>query len=263
MTTREERTGFDEVSRDWTTLGAQDPLWAVHVNPDKRGGRWGIEEFLELGRGDVAAARERLARLGLPTTWDRVLDFGCGAGRLTQALAEHATEVVGVDVAEPMLATARELDRSGGRCRFVLNEAPDLSQFPTGSMDLVFSERVLQHLPAPVLEGYVGEFLRVLRPGGLALLHCTTRPLATAKGMIWRFVPQRLVGWGQRRVLGYPAPMRMTAVPEARMRQLVAAHGGAVVDTVAVDEPASHWHAARYVIRKDGGQRDDASPPRP
>lgn len=250
---------FDQVREDWTVLGAQDPLWAVHVAADKRGGRWDVEEFLDLGRTDVAAARERLARLGLPTTWDRVLDFGCGAGRLTQALAEHAREVVGVDVSEPMLARARELDRSGGKCTFVHTDTPDLAVLPAGHVDLVYSERVLQHLPAAVVDRYLAEFLRVLRPGGLALLHCTTRPLWTAKGVIWRFAPQRLVGWGQQRLLGYPAPMRMTAVPEARVRRVVAAHGGEVVDAVAVEERASHWHAARYVIRKLGAAPGDAT----
>jgi SAM-dependent methyltransferase len=241
---------FDQVRRDWTRLGETDPLWAVHVAPDKRGGRWDVDQFLDLGRQDVAVAREWLARLGLPVTWKRVLDFGCGAGRLSQALAEHADEVVGVDVSEPMLETAARLDRTGGKCRFVHNAVPDLSRFPDGGFDLVYSELVLQHLPLDAIEGYLAEFMRVLGPGGVAVLQCTTRPLWTLKGALWRFAPFRVVAWGQRVVLRYPAPMRMTALAPDRLRRVVAEHGGEVADSVTEDQPLTHWQSTRYVVRK-------------
>lgn len=241
---------FEQVRADWTRLGAEDPLWAVLVAEDKRGGRWDVEEFLELGRRDVARSRDELARLGLPTAWNRVLDFGCGAGRLSQALAEHAQEVIGLDISAPMLETARALDRSGGRCSFVLSEDADLRAFDDARFDLVYTERVLQHLPRPVLETYLGEFVRVLAPGGVAVLHCTTRSMWTTRGLVWRFAPGPLVRWAQRRLLRYPAPMRMTALPEARMRALIGAAGGQVVHTVPVVEPETHWEARRYVVRK-------------
>lgn len=242
---------FEQVRADWNRLGAEDPLWAVLVADGKRGGGWDVDEFLALGRRDVAAARAWLARLGLPTRWERVLDFGCGAGRLTQALAEHADEVIGLDVSAPMLDTARSLDRTG-RCRFVLSDAPDLRGIASRSVDLVFTERVLQHLPGPVLEGYLAEFVRVLRPGGIAVLHCTTRPLWTLRGAVWRFVPLPVVGWLQRRVLGYPAPMRMTGLAPERLTALVTAAGAEVVDSVPVDEPETHWAARRYAVRRLG-----------
>jgi ubiquinone/menaquinone biosynthesis C-methylase UbiE len=240
-------SSFDGVRRDWIRLGERDPLWAVHVVADKRGGRWDVEEFLATGRATVAAA---MARLEAPPRFGRVLDFGCGAGRLTQALADYADEVVGVDVAPPMLEVARRIDRSGGRCRFVLNEAPDLSAFEDGGFDLVYSELVLQHLPARVIDGYLAEFMRVLRPGGLAVLQCLTSPLWTVKGAIWRLVPGWLVRLGQRVVLRYPAPMRMTAVRPRRLRSVISAHGGAVLDSATHDDLAAHWRSTRYVIRR-------------
>jgi SAM-dependent methyltransferase len=242
---------FEQVRADWTRLGAEDPLWAVLVEDGKRGGGWDVDEFLALGRVDVDRARRTLADLGLPTRWNRVLDFGCGAGRLSQALAEHADQVVGLDVSPPMLETARRLDRTDGRCAFVLSEDADLRAFPDGSFDLVFTERVLQHLPREVLERYLAEFLRVLRPGGVAYLHVPTRPLWTFRGLIWRVAPGPLVRWAQRTLLGYPAPMRMTGVPEDRLAALVTASGGTVLASTDVHEPETHWHARRYVVAKD------------
>jgi ubiquinone/menaquinone biosynthesis C-methylase UbiE len=241
---------FEQVRADWTRLGAEDPLWAVLVADDKRGGRWDAEEFLEMGRQDVARSREELSRLGLQTRWSRVLDFGCGAGRLSQALAEHAGAVVGLDVSAPMLDAARALDRSSGRCSFVLSEDADLRAFPDGSFDLVYTERVLQHLPRPVLETYLAEFVRVLAPGGVAMLHCTTRPMWTARGMVWRWAPNPLIRWAQRTLLSYPAPMRMTALPESRLHAVVSAAGAQVVHSEPVQERETHWEARRYVVRK-------------
>src|SRR5947199_285592 len=86
--------------------------------------------------------------------------------------------------------------------------------------------------------------------GTLAYLHVPTRPLWTFRGVVWRCAPGPLVRWAQRTLLGYPAPMRMTGVPEDRLAALVAAAGGAVVASVDVDEPETHWHARRYVVRR-------------
>lgn len=241
---------LEEVKRSWTRLGEQDPLWAVLVEPGKRKGGWNIDEFFAVGERDVAGARSWLERLGLPTEWERVLDFGCGAGRLSQALAKSAGEVVGVDVSGSMLETARRFDRSGGRCKFVLNDAPDLRIFPDADFDFVFSQLVLQHLPADVIFAYLGEFMRVLRPGGLAVLQCTTRPLSTLKGAIWRVAPYRLVALGQRVVLRYPAPMRMTAIAPDHFCRVIEEHGGQVVDARAIDDRATHWRSTHYVVRR-------------
>jgi SAM-dependent methyltransferase len=239
---------FDGVRRDWVRLGEEDPLWAVYVAADKRGGRWDPSQFLETGRADVAASAAWLTEVGVGPRWGRVLDFGCGAGRLSQALAEHADEVVGVDVSPPMLEMARELD-TADRCTFVLNESQDLSQFADGTFDLVYSELVLQHLPATVIDGYLAEFVRVLAPTGVALLQCTTRPLWTFKGTVWRLAPGWLVRLAQRKFLGYPAPMRMTKYAPERLRSVVATAGGSVLATRTVDDRSTHWRSTRFVIR--------------
>ena len=242
--------GLDGVRRDWTRLGAEDPLWAVMLLPGKRGGGWDVDEFLATGRADVDHSVGWLERLGLPTRFSRVLDFGCGVGRLSQALARHADEVVGVDIAPTMLDTARALDSSGGVCRFVLNAAPDLRQFPDGHVDLVYCVLVLQHQPRPEIDRYLAEFMRVLRPGGVAVLQLLTAPLRTVKGVAWRILPFPVIAWAQRRLLRYPAPMRMTRVPERELAAVLAAGGGEIVDRQPDPTYTEDWLATRYVVRR-------------
>ena len=52
----------------------------------------------------------QLEDLGVTVSRGRALDFGCGAGRLTRALAARFESVVGVDVADAMLDKARALN---------------------------------------------------------------------------------------------------------------------------------------------------------
>src|SRR4029450_1971208 len=104
----------------------EDPLWAVYVAPGTKGGKWDVDAFFALGREEVDGVFAEFQRLGLSPGRQRALDFGCGVGRLSQALAEHVDEVIGIDISPTMLEKARELDRSGGRCPLVRKAASDL-----------------------------------------------------------------------------------------------------------------------------------------
>ncbi len=241
---------LDDTRRDWTTLGAADALWAVLSLPGKRDGAWDLDQFLATGRADIDASIAWLEQLGLPTRWERALDFGCGVGRLSQALARHADEVIGVDISPPMLEVARSIDRSGGACRYLLNDGADLSQLPDAHFDLVYCVLVLQHLPRPVIDGYLAEFLRVLQPGGTAVVQVPTKALWTVKGVVWRVVPFRLVAWAQRRLLGYPAPMRMTAVSDAAIARAMTRHGGVVAGRILDPTYTEDWLNTRYALRR-------------
>jgi SAM-dependent methyltransferase len=154
---------------NWEAFGKQDPLWAILTLPGKRLGRWDVREFFETGVVEVDELMRRLETIGHPGRRERALDFGCGVGRVTQALAGHFAEVVGVDIARSMLARARRLNGLGSRCRYMHNDQQDLRAFPDGHFDLVYTAYVLQHMPPEYARGYVSEFIRVLRSDGVAV----------------------------------------------------------------------------------------------
>lgn len=242
--------GLEQVRRDWTRLGSTEPLWAVCVDPRKRDGGWDDDEFLASGRADIDPAVARLEELGIRPTGGRVLDFGCGAGRLSNALAAHFDEVVGVDISAPMLAEARRLERGGGRISFLLNDTPDLSAFDDDSFDLVYTDLVLQHLPPDLARGYLTEFARVVRPGGAMVIGMPARERRTVKGALFRYAPRWALRFGQRFLLRYPAPMRMHTLAPDRLRALLAAHGARVA---ASDEywGGDHWVHLRHFVSLD------------
>lgn len=157
---------FEQLTRHWDRFGATDPLWAILTDPARKGGRWSPDAFFATGRVEIAAVVARAQRFALPRQWDRALDFGCGVGRLTQALADQARHVIGVDVAPSMIEQARHFNRHGTRCHYEVNSQPDLRRWPDASFDIIYTGRVLQHMEPRYAQAYLREFLRLLRPGG-------------------------------------------------------------------------------------------------
>jgi SAM-dependent methyltransferase len=159
----------------WEDAAQNDPLDAILSDPSRRGRQWDMASFFETGRREISLLLYQLRRLGHPLAGGRALDFGCGVGRLTQALAPSFGEVVGLDVSPTMIALAERLNRFPEIVRYVRNAAPLLSAFPDGHFDFVYSDIVLQHLDPPEARAYVAEFIRVLRPGGLAVFQLPSR----------------------------------------------------------------------------------------
>jgi len=220
--------------QDWERLAAEDPLWAVLTDPARRGRRWRVEDFLATGEAEIAAVLEDAAAFGLPARRGSALDFGCGAGRLTRALSVRFGQAVGVDISEEMIRVAGEINADRQNCRFVVNVAPDLRLFDSGSFDLVYSSIVLQHLPGRELAlAYVRELVRVLADDGVLVFQVPQRLPALRRLQLSRrlYAAARLLGVPERTLLGRTplTPMRMLALPEGHVRAAVAAAGGTVL----------------------------------
>jgi SAM-dependent methyltransferase len=237
------------IGRAWGRLADADPLWAICVDPEGRNGGWDPAAFFAKGAEEIERTLSRAGELGLPVSGRRALDFGCGAGRLTRPLAARFDLAVGVDISREMLDLAERDNPVAGRCLFVRNAEPDLAVFPPGDFDLVYSSIVLQHLTPGLIRSYLTEFARVVRPGGALIVHLPVRPRRTPRGLCYRLLPPPVLGLVQRRLLSYPAPMRMHGLPEREVRALLAAHD---VDVLAADPVSYHpdWRELRYFCRR-------------
>jgi SAM-dependent methyltransferase len=138
---------LDALQKHWETFARQDPMWAILTDPGKQGRAWNEAEFYATGVGQILDMLSWV-RWVLPLAkFDRAIDFGCGIGRLTQALADHAGHVTGVDIAPTMIEIARR-NNAKPNCEFVCNERPDLSLFADASLDFIYTSITLQHRPA-------------------------------------------------------------------------------------------------------------------
>jgi ubiquinone/menaquinone biosynthesis C-methylase UbiE len=192
---------WDHLRATWAELGSKDPLWAVVTRADKRGGKWGVEEFLQTGERDVARYHELLRRTaGGPSQFDQVLDFGCGVGRLSLAWSRRARHVTGVDISPGMIQKGRQLAGATSNVELRLNDASDLHCFEDGRFDLVFSHICLQHIPWPITAKYLAEFARVCRTGGWVAFQLPSRPFRKFSGAAVRQKVMNLLPSGLTRL---------------------------------------------------------------
>jgi ubiquinone/menaquinone biosynthesis C-methylase UbiE len=110
-----------------------------------------------------AQLKARLARARAPKQVRSVLDFGCGIGNVSRALAAEFPEsgIVGTDPSSESLVTARE--RSPG-LRFELSTT--VLPFEDGTFDMAVAACVFHHIPPAERAHWMRELARVLRPGG-------------------------------------------------------------------------------------------------
>jgi 2-polyprenyl-6-hydroxyphenyl methylase/3-demethylubiquinone-9 3-methyltransferase len=158
---------YDELGERWYTA-QDDPVALLRAEARLRN-PWICERIRQV-LGDRACA---------------VLDVGCGAGFLSNALAEDGHEVTGLDASSESLAVAARHDRTG-RVRYELGDALALP-YRAGSFDVVCAMDFLEHVEEPA--AVVSEIARVLAPGGLFFFHTFNRSwlswLIVIKGVEW------------------------------------------------------------------------------
>ncbi|MGH9846291.1 MAG: class I SAM-dependent methyltransferase [Blastocatellia bacterium] len=155
------------MKRDWNERARQDAPW--YINTIRRG--QSEEEFGQTGA--VEAERLVLADLHLLTGGRdvrglRLLEIGCGAGRMTKHLAGVFGEVVGIDVSGEMIRQATARLSEMANVRLHETSGVDFAILPGDHFDLILSAYVFQHVPsAEVIASNIREAWRVLAPGGV------------------------------------------------------------------------------------------------
>ncbi|ADV84645.1 class I SAM-dependent methyltransferase [Terriglobus saanensis] len=157
---------LSRLKNDWDSLAQRDALAAILTDGSKSGGKWDITEFMATGDEEIETVLRHLETIGLQPDRDgAVLDFGCGVGRLTQALARRFQSSVGIDISQEMITQANALNQYE-HCRYVANATPQLP-FADESFSFIYSNIVLQHVARSFAANYLREFTRVLAPGAV------------------------------------------------------------------------------------------------
>ena len=245
------------LQKAWNEAGKADPFWAVLSDPEKKGNRWKIDEFFQTGVAEIDGLIRYLESLRLELPRQRALDFGCGPGRLSQALATYFDHVDGVDISPSMIALANESNRVPDRVRYYVNDRDDLQLFGSGTFDLVYSSLTLQHVKPPLIRRYLREFFRVLTPNGLAVFQLPSRP-AGAVGRVKRMVPDRVLDAYRRLAYGGHPANAMYGLGPKTVVGFCADNGATVLDVS--DQPRDRkWESFRYVARPNGPAGDTPS----
>ncbi len=238
----------------WEDMGKLDPCWAILTEPGTKHGKWDLKEFFETGRCEISCLMSTAEKLGLPKQHDWALDFGCGVGRLTRALALHFQNVVGIDISQSMLRRAVALNPDTN-CQFLLNDSESLP-FPSQQFDLIYTALVLQHVPSQEsIRRYIAEFVRVLKTGGLLVMQLPNdvpfRRRLQARPRLYAWlraagIPEQLL----YRQLGlHPIPMRF--LPESDVTSIVESDGGIMLQIVADQRAGPHISSRTYYATRN------------
>lgn len=111
-----------------------------------------------------------IARQHFRSEGQKLLDFGCGKGESSVIFSRIGYEVFGFDLSPNNIAIAKRLAQKyemAGRTHFSVSVAEKLD-YPAEYFDLVVGTDILHHVD---ISQSLGESLRVLKKGGLAIFH--------------------------------------------------------------------------------------------
>jgi SAM-dependent methyltransferase len=162
---------LEKMRRDWDERARENARFYVATGQDQ----WSDDEYFR--SGEINVEREILTDMGnvcqgMDPKQMRVLEIGCGTGRITRALANVFGEVYGVDISGEMVRQAELALRDHTNARVFQNNGRDLDVVRDAlggrTIDFAFSYIVFQHIPSrEVIENYVREVFALLRPGAL------------------------------------------------------------------------------------------------
>ena len=153
---------IDKIRKFWN-VSQKDVAYYNRVSPNKSESNWGDEGVQKIIENDIIKYSGTLEG-------KRILEFGCGVGRLLKHMPKYCERIHGVDIAPNMIEFAREninnidvvLRLSNGK----------VLPYANSEFDVIYSIHVLQHIPTrEMLLDTLKEICRVLKPGGTAALH--------------------------------------------------------------------------------------------
>jgi 2-polyprenyl-6-hydroxyphenyl methylase / 3-demethylubiquinone-9 3-methyltransferase len=142
----------------------------------------------------------------------RIADVGCGGGALSEALAAHGAQVIGVDLSEAMIEVARlHAAASGLPVDYQLLGAETLAAQQPHSFDVVTCMELIEHVPDP--PGLVAALATLLRPGGLLFMSTINRtPQAFALAIVAAEYVLGLVPRGTHEYARFIRPAELSAL---------------------------------------------------
>lgn len=243
-----------DLQKNWDKFGKTDPLWAILTHSDKKGGKWQTDDFFKTGITEVATVMQYIESLGINIFRRKALDFGCGVGRLTQALAHYFDEVYGVDIAPSMIELARKENRHDDKCRYYLNETDDLKLFPDDTLDFIYTNITLQHMQPGYSKNYLKEFIRILVPGGLLIFQLPgerASMLEQLKGVMKIILPPVLLNFLRKLRFGTEGEMEMYGIKRDEIVTFLEQYDVEIIDIVQDQSAGEKWMSFRYCVMKN------------
>lgn len=162
----------------WKAYGKKDPYFGVLTHEEFRDenlNEQSLAHFFQTGEKHMEGLFSLIERHFIKDFKPaKALDFGCGTGRLSLALARRSDYVIGLDVSDDMLMEAEKNKVKFGLENVDFRLSDDsLSKIKGESFDFINSYIVLQHINVERGMMFIEKMLKLLKPGGLGALQIT------------------------------------------------------------------------------------------
>jgi len=219
------QTLFQHIQDTWQHLGETEPHWSVSSSKQflQENIHRSKKAFYDSGQDDLTRLFRTLERNGIDhSSFKTCLEYGCGVGRATRWLARRFEVVFGCDISRSHLQEAESYLAGEGVRNVTLKhirQIHDVANLP--KVDVIYSFIVLQHNPPPVISLIIREFIRALRPGGVALFQVPTYRLG------YRFVLKEYLGQEYTR-----RDMEMHVLAQKQIFEIITQEGGRLIQVL-------------------------------
>ena len=100
-----------------------------------------------------------------------ILEIAPGFGRITHYLKDLCSQLIVVDLTQQCIEACKKRFASSSHITYHLNDGKSLEMIAEQSVDFAFSFDSLVHVEADVMEAYISQLGKILKPNGVALLH--------------------------------------------------------------------------------------------
>jgi ubiquinone/menaquinone biosynthesis C-methylase UbiE len=219
--------------KTWEKLGELAPYHAVLVAEQFKPENLSAENlaaFFDSGDEHLTRLMDTIREFRPQFKPATAVDFGCGVGRVTVPLAKISSQVLAVDISEPMLEEAKKncSERGVDNVRFMTTA--EFLHLPDGSVNFVHSFIVLQHIPPATGYQLLEKLISILKEEGIGAIHLTfgDNRSPMRRGLSW--IKFNIPGAAQvsnllrGRSMNYPA-MQMYAYNLNRIFSMLHNHG--------------------------------------
>ena len=151
--------GFMESS--WDAQAKSSPLTAVDWTSGEN------EKLFDKFGKDIV---DWILKKGYITKKSTTLHIGCGVGRFEKFICKNVKACYGIDISSEMISIAKQRLKKIHNVKLYKTQGNSLCMFVNNKFDFVYSIEVFQHLSIDIIEAYMSEAARVLKPGGFFLL---------------------------------------------------------------------------------------------
>ncbi len=239
-----------KLKKNWEAFGKEDPYWAILTHPKAKNNKWDLEDFFKSGEHSIAMLKKRMQQHGFEFGKGRAMDFGCGVGRCTLALADYFDQVDGVDISSEMLTLAKT--HIGHRTNVDYFEIKDasLSQFDSESYDFIHTVLTLQHVNPRYSKEYIKRFIDLLKPAGLCYLQIPSKPPLGLTGLLLRIIPGPMLNVARKIKYGSEPVMEMHWISKSEIEKIIRDAGASLAHYYA-RRTEGGFESSWYFIKKN------------